>query len=512
MKKQLIIVYTLALAAVLGLAACSDKKFEEINTDPNRPVDVPTTTILSVAQKLVIDNARGSAGNFRSAMLFAQYFSQNQYVNESRYDLPRSASDTYWDNAYKALNNLEQIIRLNTDPATKLKVTANVGPNENQIAIARILKVYTFLSLTDAFGNIPYSSYGNNDADFQALKVNPEIVSPKYAPQEKIYPDLLNELKEAAAQIDVSANTFGNYDGIYKGKPDLWKKFANSLRLRIATRVRAKLPQVAETHIQEAIAGGLISSNAENAVLKYEAKAPNEAPLYRSTVTENRRDFSVSHILINVLKGTAGPFTAPDPRLPVYARTNNKGEYLGQPYGLDARVASILKAEDISLPGALVNAADYGEVLIEYAEVCFLLSEYRNWDAAEYIKGVRASLQKWGVAANAENAYVNALPAASQETVLSQKYLALYMQGNEAWAEIRRTGFPKFLVKPGDVVWPNAPFPETEYTKFNPVVGSGIPSRIYYPQKEQTVNLASYEAAVAAQGNDVLDTKLWWNK
>ncbi|MGX5817620.1 SusD/RagB family nutrient-binding outer membrane lipoprotein [Chitinophaga lutea] len=509
--KKLIFIYTLTIAAAFTLVSCSDKRFAEINTDPNRPADVPTTTILSTAQKSLLDNIRGSAGNFRSSMLFAQYFSQNQYTNESRYDLPRGNSDTYWDNAYKALNNLEQIIRLNTDPATKVKVTANVGPNDNQIAIARILKTYTFLSLTDAFGNVPYSSFGSNDPDFQALKLNPEIVKPKYASQEKIYTDLLKELKEAAAQLDVTANTFGNYDGIYKGKPDLWKKFANSLRLRIAIRVRTKLPQLAETHIQEAIAGGLIASNAENAALKYEAKAPNEAPLYRITVTENRRDFSVSHILINVLKGAVGPFTKADPRLPIYARPNSGGQYVGQPYGLQPSVASILKAEDISLPGTVVNAADYAEVLLEFAEVNFLLSEYRNWEPATYVAGVRASLEKWGVAPAAANDYIAALPAANQETVLSQKYLALYMQGNEAWADIRRTGFPKFLVKPGDVVWPNGPGTDEE-DRFTPYTGNGIPSRIYYPQKEQTVNLDNFRQAVAEQGNDQIDTKLWWNK
>lgn len=513
MKKKNIIIYTLTLVLAIGLISCSDKRFEEINTDPNRPTDVSTTTIISSAQKQLVDNLRGSAGNFRGSMLFAQFFSQNQYTNESRYDLPRTNSDTYWDNAYKALNNLEQIIRLNTDPLTKAKVTAGVGPNENQIAIARILKSYTFLALTDAFGNVPYSSYGSSDPDFQALKLNPEIVKPKYASQEKIYADLLKELKEAAAQLDLTANTFGNYDGIYKGKPAQWKLFANSLRLRIATRIRAKVPQLAETHIQDAIAGGLILDNVDNAVLKYEAKAPNEAPLYRITVSENRKDFSVSHILINVLKGQVGPVAVQDPRLPIYARPNKNGEYIGQPYGLLPDVASILKAEDISQPGTLVNAADYGEVLLEAAEVHFLLSEYQNWNQDEYIKGVRASLGKWGVAQPAADTYVNALPAATQETVLSQKYLALYMQGSEAWAEVRRTGFPKFLVKPGDVVWRQALQDGTiREHKFVLLAGTGLPKRVYYPQKEQAVNLGNFQEAVAAQGNDNIDTKVWWNK
>lgn len=511
MRKKLILIYTLTLAGAVSLISCSDKKFEKINTDPNRPVEVSTTTIISSAQKQLVDNARGSAGSIRSAMLFAQYFSQNQYTNESRYDLPRTNSDTYWDNAYKALNNLEQIIRLNTDAATKAKVTAGVGPNENQIAIARILKSYTFLTLTDAFGNIPYSSYGSTDPDFQALKLHPDISKPKYASQEKIYTDILKELKEASEQLIITENTFSNFDGIYKGKPDLWKRFANSLRLRVATRVKLKLPQLAATHIQEAIAGGLIRNNTENAALKFEAKAPNEAPLYRVTVTENRRDFSVSHILINVLKGQTGPFTAPDPRLKIYARPNKDGLYIGQPYGLLPSVASILKAEDISLPGTVVNAADYSEVLLEAAEVNFLLAENSNWDQAEYIKGVQASLEKWGVDKPSADAYVALLPAATQETVLSQKYLALYMQGNEAWAEIRRTGFPAFLVKPGDVVWANAPGTEAE-KKFSLLAGTGIPKRIYYPQKEQAVNLENYREAVGQLTGDNIDAKVWWNK
>lgn len=511
MKQLTFLKYTFAAIAALLLAACSDDKFRDINTDPNRPADVPTTTIISVAQKQLVDALRGSNANFRGSMLFAQYFSQNQYTNESRYDIGRTNADGIWDNTYKALNNLEQIIRLNTDPLTKEKVSGTVGPNENQIAIARILKSFAFLSLTDVFGDIPYSSYGNTDPDFQALKINPEILKPKYASQEKIYQDILKELKEAAAQL-TTANTFAAYDGIYKGNTALWKKFANSLRLRVAVRIRAKLPQVAAAHIQEAIAGGLITTNAENATLKYENKSPNEAPLFRNTVTENRRDFSVSHILINVLKGQVGPFTAADPRLAVYARVNNKGEYRGQPYGLLPSVASILKAEDISLPGTLVNAADYSEVLIELAEVNFLLSEVRNWSQADYVAGVRASLEKWGITGAAADTYVNALPAASQANVLSQKYLALYMQGIEAWSEIRRTGYPAWLIKPGDVVWADVPSGEQDASKFVPLVGTGIPARLYYPQKEQAVNLDNYRAAIGAQGGDNLATKVWWNK
>ncbi|RAI99454.1 SusD-like starch-binding protein associating with outer membrane [Chitinophaga skermanii] len=505
--KQVIskLIYTISLPA-LFFAACSDDKLAGINDDPNRPTDVPTSTILVTAEKSLLDNARGSSFNFKGAILFSQYFAQNIYTNESRYDYAKSYSDSYWDGTYKALNNLERIIQLNSDSTTKGKAAFS-GPNANQIAIARILKTYAFLSLTDAFGDIPYSSYGNKDADFQALTSN---LKPKYAAQEKIYPDLLKELKEAATQLDVSANTFGNSDVIYKGNPLQWRKFANSLRLRIAIRIKKRQPAVAETHIQEAIAGGVFTSNADNAILKYEAKAPNEAPLYRATVTENRKDYAVSHVLINALQGKIGPFTTPDPRLAAYAKTNSAGLYVGQPYGLPAEAASILKAEDVSLPGAIVNAADYGEVLMEYSEVAFLLSEYNNWSQQWYEAGVKASFEKWAVNGTA---YVAALPAANQENVLTQKYLALYMQSNEAWAEIRRTGYPHFLVKSGDVVWTRTTTDGSTISyKFTQLFGNGIPQRIYYPQKEQSVNLQNYQSAIANQGNDNIETKPWWNK
>lgn len=508
-------IFSLAIGAVTLLISCSDSHFEEINKDPNRPENATTTTILLSAEKQLVDNIRNENFSLRGSQLFAQYYSQNIYSDQSRYDIPRSYSDTYWSNAYKALNNLNDIIIVNTDPAKKDVAAAGVaGTNANQIAIARILKAYVFQGLTDVFGNVPYQSYGNPDPEFQALQQNPENLSPAYASQQKIYQDILNELKAAGDTLIKykTANTFGNYDVIYKGKNELWAKFANSLRLRIATRIRTKLTAESKTHFEDALAKGVFTSNADNAVFKYQALAPNEAPLYRATVTANRKDFAVSHVLINVLKGELGTVKVQDPRLPIYATKNAAGEYVGQPYGLPVAAAGLLTATDVSLPGTAVNAARYGEVLQEYAEVSFLVSEYKNWDQQAYINGVTASLQKWGVAPADVTAYVAALPKADKANVLNQKYLALYTQGDEAWSEIRRTGYPTFLVKPGDVVWRRTANGQTTDYKFQPLFGAGVPLRLYYPPKEQSVNLLNYQNAVKAQGNDDITTSLWWNK
>lgn len=499
----------------LFMASCSKESLEDINNNPNNPLSVPTTTIILSAEKQLIDNLRNENISLRGTNLFAQYYSQYIYTDQSRYDIPRAYLDTYWDNAYKALNNLQEIIELNTGEATKDKATAGTaGTNANQIAIARILKSFGFQTLTDVFGNIPYNSFGNSNVDFQALTRVPEILNPVYATQEAVYTDILNELKAAGDTLIKysSLNTFGAYDIIYKGSNTKWAKFANSLRLRVATRIREKLPALYEEHYADAIAKGVFSSNDDNAVFNYQATAPNEAPLYRATVTANRRDFSVSHIVVNALKGQLGPVTAADPRLPIYARPNDAGQYVGLPYGLGTAEAGILKIEEISLPGTVVNAANYGEVLQEYAEVAFLISEHNNWSQDDYVKGVKASLLKWGVTEAAANTYIAAIPPADKANVLHQKYIALFTQGSEAWSEIRRTGYPTYLVKPGDIVWTRVTPDGTFQYKFQPLFGDGIPSRLYYPDKEQAVNKAHYQQAVSQQGDDVIITKLWWNK
>lgn len=502
-------------AFALTLNACSDREFEKINTDPNRPANVPTPSIILAAQKQLVDNIRNENFSLRGTQLFAQYYSQNIYTDQSRYDIPRSYADTYWADAYKALNNLNKVIKLNTDEDTKAIASAGTaGMNANQIAISRVLKAFTFHSLTDVFGDIPYESYGNSDPDFEALQQDPDNYTPKYASQQKIYEDLLNELRQAADTLwkYKGLNTFGNSDIIYKGNNELWARFANSLRLRLATRIRTKNPDLAIQHIEAAIEQGVFTSNAHNAIFRYAANAPNEAPLYRATVTANRKDFAISHVLVNALKGELGPFHSEDPRLGVYALPNKDDQYVGQPYGLPLEAAGINGPTDISLPGTVVNAADFGETLQEYAEVAFLIAEHNNWRDAEYRSGVQASLEKWGVATADAKAYAEDLPPASRETVLTQKYFALFTQGLEAWSEIRRTGYPTFLVKPNDIIWQRTTSNGTTTYRFDPIFGDGIPQRLFYPAKEQSVNQSNYQDALANQGDDVITTKVWWNK
>lgn len=507
------ILYSTLLSVTLF--SCSKDVFNEINTDPNRPDKVPTPSLLISAERQLVDALRSEAINYRGAQLFAQYFSQNIYTDQSRYQISASYSDGYWTATYKALNNLNEIIYLNENPQTQVEAQANgAGANTTQVAIVRVLKSFAFHSLTDVFGDIPYESYGNKDADFEALKQNPDILTPKYASQEKIYSDILNELKAAADTLAKyrTGNTFGASDIIYQGKNEKWLRFANSLRLRLGVRLLTKDKALATKHIEEALAGGVFTSNEDNAAFVYSTSSPYEAPLFRATVTANRKDFAVSHVLVDVLKGKRGPFAFKDPRLEIYARPNAKNEYKGQPYGLPLAAGNLFPTDSISLPGEVISIANAKEVLQEYAEVEFLKAEYKGWEQSSYVNGVKASLERWGVAKGAVDAYVAQLPPASKENILSQKYLALFGQGIESWSEIRRTGYPLFLVKKGEVIWSGTVEGKPVSYTFTPELVAEIPKRLVYPLAEQRTNKANYQSALSKQGDDVMSTKIWWNK
>jgi hypothetical protein len=504
---------TKKLFLILGITAfivggCT-KDFEEINTNPNNPLVVSTSSLLTAAQKSLIDDMYDEWFSGRQGLVYAQYWSQRNYTSEDRYALRQTTNNTYWRLIYTDIMDLVQIINLNTDPATKAKMSI-YGNNNNQIAVARIMKAWAMQMLTDAYGDIPY---------FNAFKGtgNP---TPEYDKQELIYPDLLKELKAAVDSIDESAPGFTSGDIVYGGDMSLWKKFGNSLRLRVAMRMSKRVDPSAV--IAEAVASGVFTSNDDNAQFKYLGVTPNNAPLYDAFWTSARNDFTVCKTLVDYLKGVndtlnnkTNPFFGiTDPRLSIYSRPRS-GKYLGMPYGMPDAASQAYKGKCPSFYGTgsynpatapIYLAADYAPIMMDYAEVEFILSEENGWDQTHYINGITASMEYWGVDPADIATYIAAVPAASAERVMTQKYLALYMQGYQAWAEYRRTGFPK-LLKPGEKAYNDG----TKDILFTPLAGTDIPRRVTYPQQEYVVNGANVNAAKTQMGGDELSTKVWWD-
>jgi hypothetical protein len=411
---------------------------------------------------------------------------------------------------YLDIMDLQRIIEICTDEEWADLMSA-YGAVENQIATARILKTWAFQILTDTYGPIPYSSYGSDNAEFNALMAREDVLNPAYADQEAIYMDMLNELKEAAAQIDESKVAWTEGDNIFGGDATKWKRFANSLRMRVAMRLSKAAPDVANTHLTEVINGGeYMQSNDDVAAFMYGTTADNASPMYRAYFVSNRTDFSVAKPFVDLLKGDVGPFGMLDPRLAVYASPNEAGEYVGQPYGIPSHLATAIPIGDISLPNSPL-AVDYAEPYMTYAEVCFLLSEYNDWDQTWYENGVRASMEYNGIDAADIDAYIDGLPAASEETVITQKYIDLYMQPYNAWAEYRRTGYPNTLILPGQSTGYVDPESGEEviFESLEPGM-TNILDRMNYSQEDQLLNPNGYEQGVGLLGGpDKFNTKLW---
>ena len=520
-----------SLGCALTITSCRGD-FEEINRSPNQPLTAPSSAILNSAVKELMDATRGPFSSGRMFLPWVQYSAQINYTEEDRYRFRENVNQALYRDYYYVARDFKFILDMNTDPETKLAASA-YGPNDNQVAVSRIMLSYVFSQLADTYGDVPYFSYGNPDADFQGLDVL-KYPNPKFASQEKIYADILNELKAASEMIDTSKPIFtGTYaagDQIYGGNSAKWKKFANSLRLRVATRLKGVIPS-AQTHINEAIAAGVMTSNSDNARLTYQTIATFAAPMYIGFVVNARLDFQPADTFVKALKGEKGTFGV-DPRLQrmvapkgtsissvannSYSASSDLSNYVGMPYGvINAEAPKQAEQNRTSNFANPVLRADATLTFMEYSEVEFLLSEANGWDQAHYVNGVKASMELWGVPAADIATYLTTLAPASAENVISQKWIALYTQPMEAWSEYRRTGYPNFLLKPGQTNSYLVPDEDgnTTYTFQSLVSGlTDLPARVTYPINLATLNPDNYAAAQQAVGGDKMDTKLIWDK
>jgi hypothetical protein len=511
MKKIIYILTGVALS--VGLGGCRD--FEELNTDPNNPVEVSTPMLLSGVEKFIVDNVYDVYFGGRQALVFSQYWAETNYTDDSRYFLNESYISASFEAFYQGVANLEQIIKLNTDEETAAKM-AGYGSNNNQIAVARILRAWLYLVITDTWGSVPYSEAG---------KLQEGVYYAKYDSQQDIYTDLLKELKEAGAQLDVASPAISSGDRIYDGDAAKWKKFANSLRCRVAIHL-SKIDPAWKTYIAEAIASGVFASNTDNAVYAYSATSPNECGFYRGYLTRN--DFSISRPFADLLKGQADTLNGKshpwagteDPRLDIYTSRRN-GIVIGLPYGVsdaDRDVPSMVEpAPDWREEPPLCIQADYQVLLMTYAELQFILSEYQNYDNTHFENGIRASFAYWGeqngtpVSDAAVNSYLTAVGAATPEKVAIQKYIDLYTNGTEGWTEYRRTGYPGQLLKPDEI----SCVLNTINILFTPIseAKGDVAARAKYPTNESVLNSENFKDAVSQLKDETNNyySKMFWD-
>ncbi|MEM6841263.1 MAG: SusD/RagB family nutrient-binding outer membrane lipoprotein [Bacteroidota bacterium] len=482
-----LIIYLSVFALTCSLSACDDG-FEEMNEDPNNPTEVPTSYILAGAQTNLMEEFFGLYNEaFKLNLLGMRYMQQwtsTLYTNTDRYV---AIEEDFTPIYHKGLRDIQEIINLNSNPETAVSAAFS-GPNVNQIAVARIIKAWSFHNLTDIWGDIPYS---------QAL-LESANVTPVYDPQEEIYTDLINELDEAWSQIDEGAGSIEG-DLIFSGDMTQWKLFAQSLRLRLGMRLSEAKPAMAQEVVTDAVSKGVLGSNADNVLFAYNEQVPFVNPWYNEFHLETIT-LAVSNTMIDQL------MELQDPRLPYFAEEADAlGEYIGMPYGVNAAIAGSIRNEEVSLPADQITTPTFPAILQSYSEVLFLKSEAaaRGWIAEDaeqlYEDAIAASFEQWGAPASELAAYL-AQPEAVydptnfRKSIGNQKWLALYTQGMEAWSEWRRLDYPELMPAP------------------DAAAGRDIPRRKGYPISEISLNRDNYEVAIARQGPDVMSTRVWWDQ
>ena len=518
MKK--LIKYTLIASFCISAFSCSDQ--EAMNVNPNVASSVPSNMIMNAAEKWTMDNIYDNWFSGRQCLVYSQQWSQRNYTEEDRYQIRESVNNSYFKYMYMGLNNFQKVIDMNTDEATK-NASSAYGANANQIAAAMIMKVWLADVMTDTWGGIPYS---------EALKLeSDDVLYAKYDDQKDLYAQLMNELTEAVNMIDESEPAFTSGDVIYDGDASKWKKFGNSLKCRLAIHM-SKVDSNWKTYIQQALASGVMESNDDAAKFQYTATGDEYCKFYEGFYVDRRNDFAINKTLADLMKGqpdTLNAKTHPwegviDPRIHVY--TVDDGVWNGMAVATQTGIQARLFTQDgvaswyHNQPPVLYKT--YAVPLMTYAELKFIIGEYNGFSVEDYLEGVEASIDYWYDVmesiydADEVAAYLEAVSKnVNAEAYAIQKYIDLFTNGTEAWTEIRRTGYPEQIVRPGEIcaVY-NTDEGQAPYV-FTPLseVKNDIIARVKYPTDESTLNSDSWNAAVAKlqDGTNNYYSKMFWD-
>ncbi len=473
--------------------SCDD--FEEFNENPNEPITVSPDVLLT-----------GTIRNSVNTTVDASYLVGNNAAQISAKTLRLevdaynwNAFPTYWEGWYGSLLDLKIVEELAVESG-----------NEVLQGAAIVLRSWIFENITDCYGNVPY---------FEAIEGVELNFTPSYDDQETIYRDLLAQL-ETADQLLASGNGFIEGDILLDGDSEKWRKFGNSLRLRLIMHANNQLDDAASRFAAVVNGGPLIESNDDNVVLTYTGSFPNEFPL----IPLKTGDFdavAIGEAAVDVMSGYS------DPRLLRYARPNNEDfvsnpEFIGAVNGQGNQCsksgASRLGVQYYNYPG-FTQASDLGldtaeGVVMTYSEVQFLLAEaaVKGWITSDvanlYREGVRASMEYHQVDfdpfgwSDFDDFYSNSGVAYSTPTdIWEQKWLALFFHGMEPYFEVRRWYFESGNSFSG------IPFLNPSCGNLN---GDLLPLRFLYPGEEQSLNSENYEQAVQELGGTDSQNAATW--
>lgn len=486
-------IWFIIFALLLFTSAC-DENFMEINKNPNAVTEIDDGYLFS---NTVISTLRGG-NNTKSQYPFGSQYA-HFYVGQNGAMFIDRYYDYFTGAEYKSLMEAYYYgpIRLVQEV---IRYTRPGGENENEVrhAMAQTISFISFSRLADSFGNIPYTEGGYGQEGY---------IYPKYDTVEYIYKDMLETLKNNASLLSTADPAMGYQleDPLYNNDLKKWARFANSLRLRLAMRIRFVAPELANPIIAECLSLPLIEEHNQSAGAENEDSDLKEYgnPMYN---TYQYWQWKMSEKFVEMLK------TTNDPRLTVFVKPNPVGEYVGIPNGLSDQEITKWKWADISDPSDNLVGKSAPSSEMSAAEIWFLRAEAAlfnlgSGDANElYRMGIQRSLEQWKVSeeeiddylANAASAILTGSQEEQFEQICTQHWIAINPNAHEGWTNIRRTGYPRI--------------PKRNEPEFSLGASNGeLPKRFKYPSSEVNINRENYEITLAQQGPDLITTPIWWD-
>ncbi len=475
-------IFILMLGLILLPTACTED-FEEINTDPNNPTVAPSINILANVIRYHTQNFYNAWGDMNEPATYANHLGKIQYIDEAAYRFREGVVNNLWYYTYVNINDLQIVIEREMEE----------GGNPNLAAMAMTLRAYMFQIATDRWKAIPYSQAGQADEG---------ITNPEYDSQESIYYNLLDQLQQANGLYDYSSLLeVGPNDVLFGGDLMKWQRFTNAMRMRVATRMSDVAPGDARTHIEQILTNPetypLMLENEDNAYLWWEASGTYREPWQADT--DDRDDHGMATTMIETLQDFN------DPRLAVYAKpADSDGEYRGV---IPGAIPGSFALSDISRIGSIFRDIPDGFTpIMRAAEVHFAIAEaaFNEWNTAgvtaqdAYEEGIRTSLAEYGLEDTFDD-YITQPGVAWEgdvEQIYLQKWIALFKNGEEAWALTRRTDVP-----------------ELGHAPHSPYVGqhNRPPFRYPYPTDELNLNSANIQPHLAGIVNQFWGQQMWWD-
>lgn len=474
--------------SLLILGSCT-KGWEEMNVDPNSPTDVPAANILTYVERAMTNTLFDVWWTGNNTSSYANHIAKIQYIDENRY-AERDGIIGRWNTLLTYVVELDKII-----------AKAQADENPAMEGVAMVLKAQIFHIMTDTWKAVPYS---------EAAQGEEGILQPNYDTQPEVYAGLLADLKEANAKLIEGGTISG--DVLNGGSAMLWRKYANSLRLRMAIRMSNVDAAGARAVFNEILGNAttypILSSNADVIGFDWVGVNPYYEPYYSDKVSP-RDDHGMCKTFIDVLLATN------DPRLSEFAHPADlDGVYRGLNAGITEgeegfELGSISRIGEMyrDMPNGTTYYMRYAEVEFIKAEAYARADLLNNTGLAQtaYEAGIAASCAEHGVSTGELNSYLananvgwgasGSWGYTNVQKIAYQKWVSLFKQGHEAWAETRRTDIPRLSAAPGSV-----------FTGHN-----RPPFRWPYPTSEYTLNEAVVKSFDTAIQDRFWGEKMWWD-